>query len=119
VVPVTGPVVPPGGEELREAMAEALYGLMGYTRPWSELEDWRQEKWRGDTDVLLPSALAFADQRAAEVLRAAAAEQRAEAETVPDTDQGTHADGHRCAATFLDRRAAAVAPEDRGRHSQG
>lgn len=43
---------------------------------------------------------------AAQVLRAAAQEQRNEAAQVPDTDQGTHADGHRCAADFLDRRAS-------------
>ena len=43
---------------------------------------------------------------AAAVLRAAAQEQRNEAKNVPDTDEGTHADGHRCAAEFLDRRAA-------------
>lgn len=42
---------------------------------------------------------------AAKVLRAAAQEQRNEADNVPDTDEGTHADGHRCAADFLDRRA--------------
>lgn len=44
----------------------------------------------------------------AAVLRAAEAEQRAEAKTVPDTTVGTHADGHRCAADFLARRAAAL-----------
>jgi hypothetical protein len=39
------------------------------------------------------------------VLRAAAAEQRAEAEQVPWDEKSTHAGGHRCAADFLDRRA--------------
>jgi hypothetical protein len=50
-------------------------------------------------------ALAAAREHA---LLAAAREQRMEAENVPDTDQGTHADGHRCAADFLERRAAQV-----------
>jgi hypothetical protein len=44
----------------------------------------------------------------AAALRAAAREQRAEAENVPWDDEGTHADGHRCAADFLDRRAATL-----------
>lgn len=51
-----------------------------------------------------------AAEYAAQVLRAAAQEQRNEADQVPDTDQGSHADGHRCAAGFLDRRAAALNP---------
>lgn len=45
---------------------------------------------------------------AVQVLRAAAQEQRNEADQVDlisDTDGGPHADGHRCAAAFLDRRA--------------
>lgn len=42
---------------------------------------------------------------AALVLRAVAQEQRDEANQVPDTDEGSHADGHRCAAAFLERRA--------------
>jgi hypothetical protein len=52
---------------------------------------------------------AATNQRAVEVLRAAALEQLDEANAVPDTDEGTHADGHRCAADFLIRRANLVA----------
>jgi len=53
-------------------------------------------------DRILPTVREIASQRAAQVLRAAAQE--------PDTDEGTHADGHRCAADFLARRAAALDP---------
>lgn len=67
-----------------------------------------------DPETVIAAALDAAEERGragsrvhmAAVLRAAAAEQRAEAGNVPDTDEGTHADGHRCAADFLDRRAA-------------
>lgn len=58
-------------------------------------------------EARIVAALAAAHlQGAVAALEAAAAEQRAEAGNVPDTDEGTHADGHRCAADFLDRRAA-------------
>ena len=79
-------------------------------------------EWRGGPDAdywRMRAAAAVAAYRAqgggaeafaAAVLRAAAQEQRNEAEQVPDTDEGTHADGHRCAADFLDRRANHLDP---------
>lgn len=57
-------------------------------------------------DGLMPIMYGFA----AQVLRAAAEEQRNEADQVPWDDEGTHADGHRCAADFLDRRAEVLEP---------
>ncbi|WP_372730115.1 hypothetical protein [Nocardioides sp.] len=61
-------------------------------------------------EALLPIVEGIAKKYAAQVLRSAAMDERDEADNVPDTDQGTHADGHRCAADFLDRRADRLDP---------
>jgi hypothetical protein len=58
--------------------------------------------------ALAPVVDALRAEAAAVALLAAARQQRDEAEQVPWDDQGTHADGHRCAADFLDRFARAV-----------
>jgi hypothetical protein len=98
-------------DELRAALADALW------TPISEAS-WATGVAMLDSDVaafrdriadaLLPVVRAHPRTYAADVLRAAAAEQRTEADNVPWDDQGTHADGHRCAAEWLDRRAAAL-----------
>jgi hypothetical protein len=75
---------------------------------------WDSEERRDIITDLMPVVEKIAARRsrkyAAQVLRAAAQEQRNEAGQVPDTDEGTHADGHRCAGDFLDRRADALDP---------
>jgi hypothetical protein len=80
--------------------------------PNAGFHDGQRQAWaagaRPDLDDLAELVDAYAAQKAAEELRAAAAEQRREADQVPWEDEGTHADGHRCAADFIDRRAGAL-----------
>jgi hypothetical protein len=94
----------------RELLAAAMVGLGPFLADTFYECTLHKDDAEEIADVLLPIVDRIATATAAAVLRAAAQEQRNEAEQVPDTDEGTHADGHRCAADFLDRRAATLDP---------
>jgi hypothetical protein len=79
---VTGPAVPPGGEELREALAAALahHSWCTYGQPMVSVTGVVESRGQcnclparqEDADALMPVVEAIARRRAAEELRAAA-----------------------------------------------